>query len=113
MSSQGYDRINLRLCWRAAYLRQSVPSGNGAGVTGRRRDLRRQNGEIDADAVWEPQSQKTKLAIGADAIEFCDPLVYRELFNLCTTQANLDDSLMQQKTCRLCPRVDCGHATVA
>ncbi|MEQ1772561.1 MAG: ABC transporter substrate-binding protein [Burkholderiales bacterium] len=55
------------------------------------------NGDIDAVAVWEPQSQKAKLAIGPDAIEFCDPAVYRELFNLCTTQAKLDDPVIRQK----------------
>jgi sulfonate transport system substrate-binding protein len=53
--------------------------------------------EIDAVTVWEPQSQQAKLAIGADAIEFCNPAVYRELFNLCTTQAHLDDPMMRQK----------------
>ncbi len=55
------------------------------------------NGEIDAVAVWEPESQKAKLAIGADAIEFCDPGVYHELFNLCSTQAHLDDAATRQK----------------
>ena len=55
------------------------------------------SGEIDAVTVWEPQSQKAKNAIGTDAIEFCDPAVYRERFNLCTTQANLDDPVMRQK----------------
>jgi NitT/TauT family transport system substrate-binding protein len=48
-------------------------------------------GEIDAVALWEPQVERAKRAIGADAIEFRDPAVYTEKFNLCTTQANLDD----------------------
>ena len=47
--------------------------------------------EIDAVARWEPQVQRAKLALGADAIEFRDPAVYTEKFNLCTTQANLED----------------------
>lgn len=55
------------------------------------------DGGIDAVAVWEPESQKAKLAIAADAIEFCDPAVYHELFNLCTTQSHLDDPAMRQK----------------
>jgi sulfonate transport system substrate-binding protein len=38
-------------------------------------------GELDAVTVWEPQMQQAKLVIGADAIEFCDPTVYRERFN--------------------------------
>jgi NitT/TauT family transport system substrate-binding protein len=48
-------------------------------------------GEIDAVALWEPQVERAKRAIGDDAIEFRDPAVYTEKFNLCTTEANLDD----------------------
>ncbi len=47
-------------------------------------------GELDAVALWEPQVQRAKLAICSDAIEFCDPAVYTEKFNLCTTRAHLD-----------------------
>jgi ABC-type nitrate/sulfonate/bicarbonate transport system substrate-binding protein len=47
------------------------------------------SGEIDAVALWEPQVQRAKLAIGDDAIEFRDPAVYTEKFNLCTTEGNL------------------------
>jgi sulfonate transport system substrate-binding protein len=47
-------------------------------------------GEIDAVALWEPQVERAKRAIGGDAIEFRDPGVYTEKFNLCTTQANLE-----------------------
>ena len=52
-------------------------------------------GEIDAVALWEPQVQRAKLAVGSDAIEFRDPAVYTEKFNLCTTQANLDDPALR------------------
>jgi sulfonate transport system substrate-binding protein len=55
------------------------------------------SGRIDAVALWEPQVQRAKAAIGADAIEFYDPAVYTEKFNLCTTQANLDDIAMRQQ----------------
>jgi len=55
------------------------------------------NGRIDAVALWEPQVQRAKVAIGADAIEFCDPAVYTEKFNLCTTQAHLDDRAMRAR----------------
>jgi len=48
------------------------------------------SGKLDAVALWEPQVQRAKLAIGSDAIEFYDPAVYTEKFNLCTTRANLD-----------------------
>ena len=49
------------------------------------------SGQLDAVALWEPQVQRAKLAIGEDAIEFRDAAVYTEKFNLCTTRANLED----------------------
>lgn len=55
------------------------------------------SGEIDAVALWEPQVERARKAIGDDAIEFCDPAVYTEKFNLCTTQANLDDKAMRAR----------------
>jgi sulfonate transport system substrate-binding protein len=55
------------------------------------------NGRIDAVALWEPQPHRAKVAIGADAIEFRDPAVYTEKFNLCTRQANLDDPAMRAR----------------
>ena len=54
-------------------------------------------GEIDAAALWEPQPQRAKAALGADAIEFDDPAVYTEKFNLCTTQANLDHPQLRER----------------
>lgn len=55
------------------------------------------SGKLDAVALWEPQVQKAKLAIGNDAIEFRNPAVYTEKFNLCTTQANLDNAPLRQR----------------
>jgi NitT/TauT family transport system substrate-binding protein len=55
------------------------------------------SGKLDAVALWEPQVQRAKLAIGSDAIEFSDPAVYTEKFNLCTTQANLDNPPVRQR----------------
>ena len=52
-------------------------------------------GSIDAVALWEPQPQRAKAALGAHAIEFHDPAVYTEKFNLCTKQAHLDDPAMR------------------
>jgi NitT/TauT family transport system substrate-binding protein len=49
-------------------------------------------GRIDAVALWEPQVQRAKTAIGHDAIEFYDPALYTEKFNLCTTQENLQNA---------------------
>jgi sulfonate transport system substrate-binding protein len=53
-------------------------------------------GHIDAVALWEPQVQRAQDAVGNDAIEFYDPAVYTEKFNLCTTQAHLDDPSMRR-----------------
>ena len=47
--------------------------------------------QLDAVALWEPQVERARLALGPDAIEFYDPAVYTEKFSLCTRQANLDD----------------------
>jgi NitT/TauT family transport system substrate-binding protein len=55
------------------------------------------SGRIDAVALWEPQPQRARMAIGADAIEFRDPAVYTEKFNLCTKQANLEDPAMRER----------------
>lgn len=52
-------------------------------------------GDIDAVALWEPQPYRAKVAIGTDAIEFHDPALYTEKFNLCTKQANLGDRAMR------------------
>jgi ABC-type nitrate/sulfonate/bicarbonate transport system substrate-binding protein len=55
------------------------------------------SGKLDAVALWEPQVQRAKLAIGSDAVEFRDPAAYTEKFNLCTTQAILDNPALRQR----------------
>lgn len=54
-------------------------------------------GEVDAVALWEPQVERARKAVGEDAIAFYDPAVYTEKFCLCTTQANLDDPAMRTR----------------
>lgn len=54
------------------------------------------DGKLDAVTVWEPQMQRTKVAVGEDAIEFCDPILYRELFSLCSTEAKLRDPVLRK-----------------
>jgi sulfonate transport system substrate-binding protein len=54
-------------------------------------------GEIDAVALWEPQVERAKIAIGADAIEFSDPALYTEKFNLCASKGGLEDSGTRRK----------------
>ena len=56
-----------------------------------------ETGEIDAIALWEPQVQRAKHLLGADAVEFHDAAVYTEKFNLCTKQENLDDPLLRKE----------------
>ena len=48
-------------------------------------------GDVDAVSGWEPGAQDSIAALGADAIVFQDPPVYRELFNLNTTAGVLSD----------------------
>lgn len=55
------------------------------------------SGKLDAVALWEPEPQRAKIVLGSDAIEFYDPAVYTEKFNLCTTQANLDHPPLRQR----------------
>lgn len=62
---------------------------------------RLRSGELDAVALWEPQVQRAKLAVGDDAIEFRDSRVYTEKFNLCTTQGNLDDPALRPRIVEL------------
>ena len=55
------------------------------------------SGEIEAVALWEPQVERAKLAIGSDAIEFRDPAVYTEKFNLCARAESLEDGEMRAR----------------
>jgi NitT/TauT family transport system substrate-binding protein len=50
------------------------------------------NREVDAVAIWEPESENSALALGSDAILMQDRSVYRELFNLQTSTKVLHDA---------------------
>lgn len=52
--------------------------------------------QIDAIAMWDPETAKAVDAVGADAITFQDPKVYRELFNLNTTAKAIADPAKRQ-----------------
>jgi NitT/TauT family transport system substrate-binding protein len=58
-------------------------------------------GEVDAIAIWEPESERAFVALGADAIHFQNPSVYRELFNLNTTVQALADPRKRAQIVRL------------
>jgi len=49
------------------------------------------NREVDAVAIWEPESENAATALGPDAILLQDRDVYRELFNLQTSTKVLND----------------------
>ena len=53
-------------------------------------------GDVDAVSGWEPGAQDSIAALGADAIVFQQPRVYRELFNLNTTAAVLADPVKRR-----------------
>ena len=50
------------------------------------------NREVDAVAIWEPESENSAAALGSDAIVLQDRSVYRELFNLQTSTKVLNDA---------------------
>jgi NitT/TauT family transport system substrate-binding protein len=57
--------------------------------------------EVDAIVIWEPESERAFAALGADAVHFQNPSVYRELFNLNTTVQALADSRKRAQIVRL------------
>ncbi len=48
-------------------------------------------GRADAIAIWEPEGERPVIALGKDAIAFDDIAVYREIYNLNSTTAALND----------------------
>lgn len=58
-------------------------------------------GEVDAIVIWEPESERAFAALGADAVHFQNPRIYRELFNLNTTVQALADSGKRAQIVRL------------
>jgi sulfonate transport system substrate-binding protein len=58
-------------------------------------------GDVDAIAIWEPESERAATALGADAIHFQDPSIYRELYNLNTTAQALADPRKRAQIVRL------------
>jgi sulfonate transport system substrate-binding protein len=54
-------------------------------------------GRVDAVAVWEPEAENALAAIGKDAVELGDKTIYREIFGLNTTAANLADPEKRQR----------------
>jgi len=57
-------------------------------------------GEVDAVVIWEPESENSAQVLGGDLVEFHGAGIYRELFNLNTTAANLADPGKRAKIVR-------------
>ncbi len=53
--------------------------------------------EVDAVAIWEPHGALAARALGDDIVVFPGDGIYRELFNLNTTAANLTDPVKRQR----------------
>lgn len=52
---------------------------------------------VDAIAIWEPESERGERTLGADAISFSDPALYREFYNLNTTAEALADPARRER----------------
>jgi len=53
--------------------------------------------EVDAVAIWEPHAGNAARALGDDIVIFSGDGIYRELFNLNTTAANLADPAKRRR----------------
>ena len=107
-------RISWIACCAPSVSRRTMSSACRSWRKPRRRSPRcreaLRSGEIDAVALWEPQVQSAKLAIGDDAIEFRDPAVYTEKFNLCTHAGQSRRSCAAEAHRRLRAGADRGRA---
>ncbi|MFC5499273.1 ABC transporter substrate-binding protein [Caenimonas terrae] len=74
-----------------------VPFVAGSAVPLSRMSEAFRRGELDAATIWEPELQRAQDALGADAIEFHDPLGYREQFSLFSTEAKLQDPSLRPR----------------
>jgi sulfonate transport system substrate-binding protein len=48
-------------------------------------------GRADALVIWEPEAERARKALGADAVRFVDPNGYRELYGLSARQETLEE----------------------
>ncbi|MEO6185249.1 MAG: nuclear transport factor 2 family protein, partial [Steroidobacteraceae bacterium] len=55
------------------------------------------SGKIDAVTIWEPMIDNIARRLGSDAIEFNGKGIYREIFNLNTTAAQLADPVQRAR----------------
>lgn len=53
------------------------------------------DGRIDALAMWSPETEEAEIALGDNAISFSGDGIYREIFNLNTTEQALADPEMR------------------
>jgi len=55
-------------------------------------------GSVDALAVWEPEPERARQALGDNAVEFHEFGVYREVYDLNATAATLADPVKRKQT---------------
>jgi NitT/TauT family transport system substrate-binding protein len=55
-------------------------------------------GTVDALALYEPEAERARQLLGADAVEFNEFGIYRELYNLNATAATLADPVKRRQT---------------
>ena len=53
------------------------------------------DGRVDAVAIWEPEIENAAHMIGDDLVEFANPGIYRERFNLHSTVEKLGDPVVR------------------
>ena len=58
------------------------------------------SGKVDAVTIWEPEIENAAHAIGDDLIEFSGDDVYRERFNLHSTEEKLNDPALRAEIVR-------------
>jgi len=69
-------------------------------------------GDVDAVSGWEPGAQDSIAALGAGAVVFQPPGLYRELFDLNTTTAVLNDPVRRQPLVRAVRAMVAASTTV-
>lgn len=66
------------------------------------------DGKVDALAMWEPDAERARIALGSNAIEFAKGDGYRELYSLSARASTLTDPKKRRKVVAFLKRVIAG-----
>lgn len=66
------------------------------------------DGKVDALAMWEPDAERARAALGSDAIEFSKDSGYRELYSLSARSSTLADPQKRRQVVAFLKRVIAG-----